>query len=426
MKTGRRNSPQIAAVAGSMILSTASAEVSLSLSWAPHAENNIVGYRVHYGTESGNYTASLDAGNSTAITLSGLESGEVYYCSLSAYNIFGLESPKSIESVFIAESLSTQVVLLEAEDGTLEGDLSIGLELDPVTFQPSVNFIDTLQTSEPGSAVQAFQAANPGPYAAWLRVKAADHINDQLAFSVNSSGSPAVFDLYEDSDAHNGDWTWVRLENASGFPETFSVAAGQNTCLIEKVSPNIQIDRILLTSSFDFVPSVDLLSDEDFIQITRQPESVSSLPGHRVSLSVGVLSTEIPEYQWFKDGQPLDGATASILTLDQVSVEQEGSYSVEVSTPSGSTTSEAAVVSVLPSLRLTASNLDIDLSGEAPVVSMSIPGSEGMNLRLEASEDLLEWEELGQFSGGFPFSVLDPEAERAQRRFYRVVSIPTP
>ena len=51
-------------------------------------------------------------------------------------------------------------------------------------------------------------------------------------------------------------------------------------------------------------------------------------------------------YQWLKDGTPIAGATAAVLTLG-VTGSDAGSYAVTVSNPLGSVTSNAAALTVV-------------------------------------------------------------------------------
>jgi hypothetical protein len=72
---------------------------SVSLAWnADSATNNpntnAVGYRLHTGFSSGNYTQSTDLGKTTAVTLPLQQSGATYFM-ITAYNSAGIESPAS-------------------------------------------------------------------------------------------------------------------------------------------------------------------------------------------------------------------------------------------------------------------------------------------------------------------------------------------
>jgi len=58
----------------------------VTLAWDPNPEPNVSGYRVYYGTASYYYTAVVDVGNQTALTISGLLPGVTYFFSATAYS----------------------------------------------------------------------------------------------------------------------------------------------------------------------------------------------------------------------------------------------------------------------------------------------------------------------------------------------------
>src|SRR5437764_9962837 len=68
---------------------------SVTLGWDANTEPDIAGYTLLYGTQSGNYTSSVDVGNQVGYTLS--LSTTVYYFAVRAYNTSGLTSPLSAE-----------------------------------------------------------------------------------------------------------------------------------------------------------------------------------------------------------------------------------------------------------------------------------------------------------------------------------------
>jgi hypothetical protein len=57
---------------------------NVNLAWDPVA--TATGYRLHYGTSSGNYASSVDAKNQTTITVFGLTDGTTYFFAVKAYN----------------------------------------------------------------------------------------------------------------------------------------------------------------------------------------------------------------------------------------------------------------------------------------------------------------------------------------------------
>ena len=78
-------------------------EVNLTqatLLWDPNTEPDLAGYKIYYGYVSGGYEYSVDVGNQTTYTLTGLDPNQTYYISATAYNIGGYESDFSNEVVF--------------------------------------------------------------------------------------------------------------------------------------------------------------------------------------------------------------------------------------------------------------------------------------------------------------------------------------
>jgi fibronectin type 3 domain-containing protein len=61
-----------------------------------------VGYRIHSGFSSGNYTVSTDVGNTTAANVALTQSGATYYFVVTAYNAAGTESPFSNQTSITA------------------------------------------------------------------------------------------------------------------------------------------------------------------------------------------------------------------------------------------------------------------------------------------------------------------------------------
>lgn len=71
---------------------------TVKLAWNPSASSNVGGYKVSYGTSSGKYTSTVDAGNKTTYSLTGLKSGTRYFFVVKAY-----DSSKAIESAYSNE-----------------------------------------------------------------------------------------------------------------------------------------------------------------------------------------------------------------------------------------------------------------------------------------------------------------------------------
>jgi hypothetical protein len=83
-------------VVGNALTSAVTVNLPFTLAWNPNQEPNITGYRVSYGTTSGQYTTSINVGNTTSHTVTSLGQGSTYYFAVQALNSAGV-SPYSSE-----------------------------------------------------------------------------------------------------------------------------------------------------------------------------------------------------------------------------------------------------------------------------------------------------------------------------------------
>src|SRR2546427_380636 len=64
-----------------------SSAAQVTLVWDPNTETDLAAYKLYYSTSSGSYQSSVDVGNLTSYTLSGLLEGRIYYFAVTAYNL---------------------------------------------------------------------------------------------------------------------------------------------------------------------------------------------------------------------------------------------------------------------------------------------------------------------------------------------------
>ncbi len=70
---------------------------SLIATWSANTEDDLAGYKIYYGTESGNYTVEEDVGNTTVYVAEDLLDGQEYFFVVKAYDYAGNVSAPSTE-----------------------------------------------------------------------------------------------------------------------------------------------------------------------------------------------------------------------------------------------------------------------------------------------------------------------------------------
>lgn len=84
------------------------------------------------------------------------------------------------------------------------------------------------------------------------------------------------------------------------------------------------------------------------LSVTRNPDSYRAYEGVPVELDVSASLSEGVTYQWYKDGEPIEGATGSRVYFPAVTLEDAGEYYCAVSAFGKTETSKTAVVVVYP------------------------------------------------------------------------------
>lgn len=124
--------------------------------------------------------------------------------------------------------------------------------------------------------------------------------------------------------------------------------------------------------------------------ITTQPATASSVcEGASVMVSV-VVSNSVTSYQWLKGGSPVSGQTSATLSLGNVQVGDAGVYSLSVTGPGGSTTSNDFTLTVnpLPTVTLLVPNNVGVLGPGAGVATITVPAN-GLPTTFQATGGVL-------------------------------------
>jgi hypothetical protein len=81
------------------MLGASAHSAQVNLVWNPNTEQDLSGYKVHYGNVSGDYEFCMDVGNETTCTVANLKGGNTYYFAATAYDTYGNEGDYSNEAV---------------------------------------------------------------------------------------------------------------------------------------------------------------------------------------------------------------------------------------------------------------------------------------------------------------------------------------
>ncbi len=99
--------------------------VELKMRWNPSPSAGVQGYRVYYGQSSRAYSDVVDAGQSTACSIGGLEDGRTYYLAVVAYGAFNEESDYSEEVVYCGVNIAAQAWVQASSESAATGQSAL-------------------------------------------------------------------------------------------------------------------------------------------------------------------------------------------------------------------------------------------------------------------------------------------------------------
>lgn len=201
------------------------------------------------------------------------------------------------------------------------------------------------------------------------------------------------------------------IVSAALFEPTMSAEWSENQVSLS----NLPLEEVVLTSSVVATQLLDLVEDSPQAHyatavanisaetteqyqnltyaaptITGNPVSLSLTEGDAGTLSVTVNGTGPFTYQWFKDDEPVTGATSASLDFSAVTLSDAGIYFVEVADAQNSTRSLTAVLDVaedIEPIAITAQpqsqtltvgatlTLGVSVTGDAPIFQWQRNGS---------------------------------------------------
>jgi hypothetical protein len=136
----------------------------------------------------------------------------------------------------------------------------------------------------------------------------------------------------------NGQYTSILNAGAKTNATVTGLQPGQTCYFVVAAYNPLGIESPYSNKVTNSVPALPL--------VLVQPVSQIAAVGTIVVLSVDVASGALVSFQWFLGGVAIKGATNSQLILPQISEANAGNYTVVMSNPGGSVTSQVAAITV--------------------------------------------------------------------------------
>ncbi len=227
------------------------------------------------------------------------------------FNISARNMPMAFDSLVFSDSWSD--VVPPAYDGTPRAPVVLLPPSSPEGEIGEIGELSVLVWEEPGNPVTGYQwmynrttevpsgfggASHPFPFQFWTAFGA----TNPLRLAAENPDVPRTGSLMN-----------VRVTNAEGTTET----------------PNIRIREARAPEP---------------PEITRQPVDAEFMDNDTVIFNVEVFSLIDLTYQWFFEGEPIDGATGPRLRINNATSTDAGTYHVEVTNDLGTERSDDAVL----------------------------------------------------------------------------------
>lgn len=248
-------------------------------------------------------------------------------------------------------------------------------------------------------------------------------VNDRIAANWNNPTN-LFFDLITDGTydlaIYSLDWNSLGasqrvdiLPSATGTPISTAVVSDFNMgkYLRFRVAGAVRVNVTSLKPIHTMISGI-FFDAVGAPAITQQPVARTNVAGTTATFTVGAAGSPPLSYQWRFNGAPLADATASSLTLANVSANDAGDYTVVVSNGSGTVTSDVAILTVLrpPSivrqpvgatvLRGAPAGVEVETTGTLPMTfvwfkdGIEVSGAMGPRLDIQSAHS----EDTGDYS----------------------------
>jgi hypothetical protein len=406
--------------------------VGLSVTTAPENQTAKVGDSVEFravvsGTEPIKYQWRFNGADIAGATSSTYRINSAQTPNVGLYTLFAQNDISSVESAPAILTINQlPVITTQPADRSvlLGGKATFAVTATgtaPLSYQWRQNGVNLAGANAATLEINGVAAANAGEYTvvvsnpvdSALSVPARLEVRIPLAVAeppqsqTVNAGSSVVFSVRA---AGSGPFAYQWRKNGTAIAN-----ANGNTLILS----NVQVSdagqyTVVVASGPETVTSAPAtLTVSAAPTITEQPRSQVAFVGGPVTFRVTASGTAPLSYQWFRNGEPIPGATAATLTIPNVQVNQAGSHAVLVSNSAGSTVSDVALLTT----RQIVSDPQKGLNGFQ--FRVSVP--EGKRARLQSTTDFLTWKDVTPTPITGAMDVQDTDLAGAVLKFYRVI-----
>ena len=293
--------------------------------------------------------------------------------------------PQTASNVVVSDTLPAGLTFVSASGGGVSNNGIVTWTIPSLASTATTNFGLVLKASTVGRFTNAVTttATTSDPYSAnnaSLTIIAATNIPplaDNLSVSTPDGTAKSI--TLTGSDGNNDPLTFtIVTQPTRGVISSFNTNSGLLT-----YTPN---SGYAGADSFTFVVRDGFTSSSPATvsitvtpippTITTQPQNQFAVLNQNVSFSVAAFGTAPLGYQWKFNGTTLASATNSVLGLTKVKNADEGNYTVVVTNPVGSITSQVATLTlgVAPGITTQPQSLTVT-QGQAALFSTSANGT---------------------------------------------------
>jgi hypothetical protein len=183
------------------------------------------------------------------------------------------------------------------------------------------------------------------------------------------------------------------------------------------VFPSLLTNVVAISACYEHAAAV--VNDGSPFVSRRLPDQ-SAYTGSRVVFYPGIAGCQPMSYQWFHNGEAVDGATNLTLVLGNVPASAAGLYHCEANNPLGTVVTAPARLTVLrstPQLAITA-----DASAGTGEVHLRLSGLSGLGtIVIYSSIDLVDWQPIWTNQPVVGTLQFIDESSANPQRFYRAV-----